>query len=327
MTVLSIRNLVTTFASPHGTARAVDGVSFDIAPGETLGLVGESGCGKSMTAFSILRLIDPPGHIDPHSTMRFEDRDLLALSPKELREVRGAGIGMVFQEPTTSLNPVLTVGFQIAETILAHEDVSKADAKARAVELLELVGIPDPAQRASSYPHELSGGMQQRVMIAIALSCRPSLLIADEPTTALDVTVQAQILDLMIDLRERFNMAMLFISHDLGVVARVADRIAVMYGGRIVETGVAADVFDRPAHPYTRGLLAAIPRLDHKTDRLEGIAGSVPNADNWPTGCRFHPRCKEVMDECRTTHPEPFAVREHHTAACWLNRPAGTDGA
>lgn len=319
MTLLSVRNLTTTFDSPGGTVRAVDGVSFTVAEGETLGLVGESGCGKSVTALSLLKLIPtPPGRIGAESVVEFGGRNLVALDDRELRTVRGAEIGMIFQEPTSSLNPVLTVGYQIAETIQAHERVSRKDARERAVELLKVVGIPEPASRAGSYPHELSGGMQQRVMIAIALSCNPRLLIADEPTTALDVTIQAQILDLLVELRERYRMAVLFITHDLGVVARIADRIAVMYGGQIVETGSTYDIFERAEHPYTRGLLGAVPRIDRQVTRLAGIPGAVPSAAAWPSGCRFHPRCAERLERCEADAPPRVEIATTHAGCCWL---------
>jgi peptide/nickel transport system ATP-binding protein len=318
MTLLSIKNLSVTFPSTQGVVEAVDNVSFDIGPGETLGLVGESGCGKSVTAMSILRLIESPGQVDPASSITFDNKNLLTIDDETLRQVRGAEIGMVFQEPTTSLNPVLTVGFQIAETILAHEKVTKREAKDRAADLLKQVGIPDPVRRLGAYPHELSGGMQQRVMIAIALACSPRLIIADEPTTALDVTVQAQILDLLAQLRETMSLAMLFITHDLGVVARVADRVAVMYGGRIVERGPTNDIFASPSHPYTEGLLNAVPHLDQRSDRLAGIPGAVPNATSWPTGCRFHPRCPKVLSNCSSAKPPESTIAPAHSANCWL---------
>jgi len=317
--LLSVRQLVTSFRTDRGLVRAVDGVSFDIQRGETLGLVGESGCGKSVTALSILRLVpDPPGEFGADSQVLFEDRDIFTLAKKELRKVRGAEIAMVFQEPTTSLNPVLTVGSQIRETILAHEAVTKKQAHERAVELLTLVGIADPSRRINDYAHQMSGGMQQRVMIAMALACQPKLLIADEPTTALDVTVQAQILELLAELKDRFNMAVMFITHDLAVVAQIADRVAVMYGGRIVEQGLTAQIFADPKHPYTQGLLQAVPRVDEVGATLAGIPGAVPHASDWPTGCRFHPRCAQRLDRCSADVPPTFHADEHHQAACWL---------
>ncbi|MCZ6918042.1 MAG: ABC transporter ATP-binding protein [Gemmatimonadetes bacterium] len=315
--VLRVRDLTTSFTTDAGIVRAVDGVSFDLAAGETLGIVGESGSGKTVTALSILRLIaEPPGRIDPRSKIEYDGVDLLRLSQRELRRIRGAKIAMVFQEPMSSLNPVLTVGSQIAEAIRAHEPVSRRAATDRAVELLGMVGIPEPERRIRDYPHQLSGGMQQRVMIGMALSCQPDVLIADEPTTALDVTIQAQILELLVELQQRFGMAMLFITHDMGVLASVADRVAVMYGGQIVEEGGIRRIFEQPAHPYTQGLLAAVPRIDRPKD-LRGIPGTVPTATAWPDGCRFHPRCDRRMEHCLEPPPE-VEVQPGHTARCWL---------
>ncbi len=315
--LLRVLDLRTTFPGTPAT-RAVDGVSFDLEAGETLALVGESGCGKTVTALSLLALVDEPGRIEPGSTVEYDGRNLLALGPRELRRIRGAEIAMVFQEPATSLNPVLTVETQITETLHAHRSVSRTAARMRAAELLELVGIPQAADRLGAYPHELSGGMQQRVMIAIALSCEPKILIADEPTTALDVTVQAQILELLADLQDRLGMAMLLISHDLGVVAGLADRVAVMYGGQIVERASATAIFERPTHPYTESLLQAVPRLDQPVRRLPAIPGSVPSAAAWPAGCRFHPRCPHAWDRCRTSHP-PLATTPTGDVRCWLS--------
>jgi peptide/nickel transport system ATP-binding protein/oligopeptide transport system ATP-binding protein len=317
-TVLSVRNLSTTFATDRGVARAVDDVSLDLLEAETLGIVGESGSGKTVTALSLLRLIDVPGHIADTSVIEFGGRDLMKLKPTELRRVRGAEIAMVFQEPTTSLNPVLTVGSQIAETVLAHESVSKQQARARAVELLELVGLPDPPRRINDYPHQLSGGMQQRVLIAMALSCNPAILIADEPTTALDVTIQAQILELLAELKQRLSMAMILITHDLGIVAGVADRVAVMYGGQIVEQAATASLFDDPQHPYTRALLRSVPRLDKRVDRLEAVPGAVPPATDWPAACRFHPRCPHAWDRCRSEMPTLLDIGTQREVRCWL---------
>ena len=316
--LLEVRHLTTTFDTAAGVARAVDDVSFDLHEGETLALVGESGCGKSVTALSLLRLIDPPGRIAPGSGIRFADRDVLALSPEALRQVRGAGIAIVFQEPGTALNPVLTGGLQITETIHTHEQVPKGEARERAVELLRLVGIADAPRRMGSYPHELSGGMRQRVMIAIALSCRPRVLIADEPTTALDVTVQAQILELLAELREQFAMAMLLITHNLGIAAGIADRVAVMYGGRLVETAPTDALFRAPLHPYTEGLLRAAPRLDGPARPVAAIPGSVPPATAWPKACRFHPRCPHAWDRCRTHEPDLLDEGAGRAARCWL---------
>ena len=320
--VLRVHDLKTYFVTDRGsgTARAVDGVSFELAAGETLGLVGESGCGKTVMSLSILRLIpEPPGHILPGSFIEFEGRNLLTLPPRELRAVRGNRIAMVFQEPMTSLNPVLPIGAQVAEAALVHQKLSRANARSRTIDLLRLVGIPDPETRVDDYPHQLSGGMRQRVMIAMALICHPQILIADEPTTALDVTIQAQILDLLGRLRRELNMAVLLITHDLGVVAGSADRVVVMYAGQVVETASTKGLFARPLHPYTEGLLASIPRVDHPRERLRSIPGSVPPATAWPTGCRFHPRCPFAWDKCRTEEPPLLETgAAGHSARCWL---------
>ena len=316
--LLSVQNLRTYFTTDRGEARAVDDVSFDLFEGETLGIVGESGCGKTATALSILRLIDPPGQILDGSKIRYAGRNLLLLRSDELRAIRGAEIAMVFQEPTTSLNPVLTIGTQVSETLRAHLDITRAGARDRSVELLSMVGIPEPEKRIRSYPHELSGGMQQRAMIAMALSCNPKILIADEPTTALDVTIQAQIIDLMLDLKERLGMAMILITHDLGIVAGIADRVAVMYAGKIVEQAPTRQLFEQPAHPYTQALLRAIPRLDQPVDRLTVIPGAVPPATDWPKACRFHPRCSQAWELCRSTEPVLGDIEQQHMARCWL---------
>ena len=320
--VLRVHDLKTYFVTDRGsgTARAVDGVSFELAAGETLGIVGESGCGKTVMSLSILRLVpEPPGHILPGSFIEFEGRNLLTLPLRELRAVRGNRIAMVFQEPMTSLNPVLPIGAQVAEAALVHQKLSRAAARTRTIELLRLVGIPDPQTRIDDYPHQLSGGMRQRVMIAMALICHPQILIADEPTTALDVTIQAQILDLLGRLRRELNMAVLLITHDLGVVAGSADRVVVMYAGQVVETATTKGLFARPQHPYTEGLLASIPRLDHPRERLRSIPGSVPPATAWPTGCRFHPRCPFAWDKCRTEEPPLLETgTAGHSARCWL---------
>jgi len=320
--VLRVHDLKTYFVTDRGsgTARAVDGVSFELAAGETLGIVGESGCGKTVMSLSILRLIpEPPGHILPGSFIEFEGRNLLTLPPRELRAVRGNRIAMVFQEPMTSLNPVLPVGAQVAEAALVHQKLSRADARTRTIDLLRLVGIPDPETRVDDYPHQLSGGMRQRVMIAMALICHPQILIADEPTTALDVTIQAQILDLLGRLRRELNMAVLLITHDLGVVAGSADRVVVMYAGQVVETAATRTLFATPRHPYTEGLLASIPRLDQPRERLRSIPGSVPPATAWPTGCRFHPRCPYAWDKCRSEEPPLLDTgAPGHSARCWL---------
>jgi oligopeptide/dipeptide ABC transporter ATP-binding protein len=298
--VLEVRNLKTSFFTARGVVKAVDDVSFSLAKGETLGLVGESGCGKSVTAMSITRLISPPGRVVGGQIL-FNGQDLLGFSEPEMRRIRGSQISMVFQEPMTALNPVLEVGFQIAEAVVAHEKVSRKQAWDRAVESMRAVSIPDPEKRAKDYPHHLSGGMRQRVMIAMALVCRPTLLIADEPTTALDVTIQAQILELLDSLRRQYNLSMILISHDLGVIAEVAENVAVMYAGKIVEIGPVMDVFHNAKHPYTQGLLHSIPKLGSsvaRKARLVVIEGMVPNLLHLPAGCAFAPRCDRRTPEC-----------------------------
>jgi oligopeptide/dipeptide ABC transporter ATP-binding protein len=298
--VLEVRNLKTSFFTARGVVKAVDDVSFSLAKGETLGLVGESGCGKSVTAMSITRLISPPGRVVGGQIL-FNGQDLLGFSEPEMRRIRGSQISMVFQEPMTALNPVLEVGFQIAEAVVAHEKVSRKQAWDRAVESMRAVSIPDPEKRAKDYPHHLSGGMRQRVMIAMALVCRPTLLIADEPTTALDVTIQAQILELLDSLRHQYNLSMILISHDLGVIAEVAENVAVMYAGKIVEIGPVMDVFHNAKHPYTQGLLHSIPKLGSsvaRKARLDVIDGMVPNLLQLPAGCAFAPRCDRHTPEC-----------------------------
>jgi oligopeptide/dipeptide ABC transporter ATP-binding protein len=314
--LLSVEDLRVTFGRPGREQVAVDGVSLALSAGEVLGIVGESGSGKSLTALSILRLVpSPPGRIEAKA-IRFMGRDLLSLDERRMNEVRGADIAMIFQEPMSALNPVLTVGEQIAETLRIHEGMDRAAARLRSMELLNKVGISNPEQRLRQYPHELSGGMRQRVMIAIALACRPKLLIADEPTTALDVTIQAQILSLLRDLQRELGMAVLLITHDLGVVAQVVDRVAVMYAGRIVEQGTVGAVFERPSHPYTRLLMESIPSLDHDRDRLPTIPGMVPSLANLPRGCRFHPRCPAAQPPCTERQPALIAVDPGHGAAC-----------
>jgi len=316
--LLSVQNLQTHFATPGGVVRAVDGVSFDVGAGETVAIVGESGCGKSVTSMSILRLIqEPPGRIG--GRILFEGTDLLKLPEPAMRRLRGNTISMIFQEPMTSLNPVLTIGRQIGESVRLHEGASASQAEARAVEMLTLVGIPAPGRRVREYPHQLSGGMRQRVMIAMALACNPKLLIADEPTTALDVTIQAQILDLMRDLQARLGSAILLITHDLGVVAETAQRVVVMYAGRKVEEASAADLFARPQHPYTRGLLGAVPRLGSAgggRTRLAEIPGLVPSLRQKIVGCPFAGRCQSATDLCRTVAPAVAEKRPGHYAAC-----------
>jgi oligopeptide/dipeptide ABC transporter ATP-binding protein len=317
--LLSVEHLTTLFDLPGGPVPAVDDVSFEIRGGETLGLVGESGCGKSVTALSIMRLVQPPGRIAA-GAIRFKDRNLLDLSEAEMREVRGADIGFIFQEPMTALNPVLTVGYQIAEALLVHGRATRRDAKARAAELLDAVGVADATKRVHDYPHQLSGGMRQRVLIAIAVACKPSLLVADEPTTALDVTIQAQILDLLRTMKDVFRLSLLLITHDLGVIAETADRVAVMYAGRIVEEGTVRDIFRAPKHPYTRGLLASMPGGAPGV-RLRAIEGSVPMLGALPPGCAFHPRCPDRFDPCANAPPPEYAVGPDHGARCYLHAP------
>ena len=316
--LLSIENLKTYFYTEAGVARAVDGVSFQIGAGETVGLVGESGCGKSVTALSILRLIASPGRIEAGSRMLFEGRDLMQLSDEDIRRIRGNRIAMIFQEPMTALNPVFTVGFQIAEVARVHERASKKAAWSRAVEMLELVGIPSPAERAREYPHQLSGGMRQRVMIAMALVMKPSLVIADEPTTALDVTIQAQILDLLKDLQQKFGTSVLLITHDMGVVAETCSRVIVMYGGEIVEEAPVSRIFAHPHHPYTEGLLGAMPRVGQERERLQTIPGTVPPPTSWPSGCRFHDRCKYAWERNEREHPPLYEIEPGHFSRCHL---------
>ena len=316
-TLLEVDDLKTYFYTDEGIGRAVDGVSFDLRRGETLGLVGESGCGKSVSALSIMRLVaEPPGRIESGRIV-MKGQNLLDLSERQMCDIRGDDIAMIFQEPMTSLNPVLTCGFQIMEAVVLHQGVGKQEARSRAIDMLRLVGIPAPEQRIDEYPHQLSGGMRQRVMIAMALSCNPDLLIADEPTTALDVTIQAQILELLQRLQEELHMAILLITHDLGVIAETAARVAVMYAGKVVEHSDTADLFKAPAHPYTRGLMASIPRLDTQTDRLEIIPGMVPDATSFPQGCRFSPRCPLADDKCRAEEPSLEPVSPGHLASCW----------
>jgi peptide/nickel transport system ATP-binding protein len=316
--LLSVENLRTYFYTDAGIARAVDGVTFSIDAGETVGLVGESGCGKSVTALSILRLIGAPGRIEPDSHMLFEGRDLLRLSDEEMRRVRGNRIAMIFQEPMTALNPVFTVGDQIAEVARVHQKASRKAAWNRAVEMLELVGIPAPAERAKEYPHQLSGGMRQRVVIAMALVMKPALVIADEPTTALDVTIQAQILELLADLQKKFGTSILLITHDMGVVAETASRVIVMYGGEIVESAPVDRIFANPHHPYTEGLLGAMPKVGHERERLQTIPGTVPPPTNWPSGCRFHERCRYSWERTERSHPPLFEIEPGHFSRCFL---------
>jgi oligopeptide/dipeptide ABC transporter ATP-binding protein len=316
-TLLKLDSLRTVFETAGGAARVVDGVSFEIAPAEAVGLVGESGCGKSVTALSIMRLVASPGRIDGGSIF-FEGDDLLALPEKEMRRVRGNKISIVFQEPLTSLNPVFTCGEQVREAIALHQKLSRAASKAKAIEMLRLVRIPDPEKRYGAYPHQMSGGMRQRVMIAMALSCEPRLLLADEPTSALDVSVQGQIIELLRDLQERMRMAVLLITHDLAVVAQMASRVLVMYAGVIVEEAPVGPLFERPAHPYTEGLLGSIARLGRPAGKLAAIPGNVPDPFRLPPGCRFSDRCPKRFDKCYEAEPPLLDVSPGRRARCWL---------
>ena len=316
--LLAVEDLKTWFHTDEGTAKAVDGVSFEVRPRETLGIVGESGCGKSVTSLSILRLIpEPPGDI-AGGRILFRGLDLLALPEKEMRKIRGNEIAMIFQEPMTSLNPVYTVGDQIGEVLRLHREMSKEEAHERSIEMLRRVRIPDPEQRVDEYPHQLSGGQRQRVMIAMALACDPALLIADEPTTALDVTVQAQILALLNQLQDEYGMAIMLITHDLGVIAETAHRVVVMYAGVVAEVGTAEQVFGGPNHPYTEGLKAAIPKLGERIERLHTIPGSVPSPYEEIVGCPFQNRCPYVMDRCRREFPALYTLGPGHEARCFL---------
>ncbi len=323
--LLEVRNLKTYFYTEDGLVRAVDGVNFEVYPGEVLGLVGESGCGKSVTSLSIMRLIAPPGKVTEGEIL-LNGVDLLKLSEEEMIKVRGNRISMIFQQPQTALNPVFQVDDQIAEVLNIHKDFGREAGKKRAVDLLKMVGIPDAERRAEAYPHELSGGMAQRVMIAMALACVPELLIADEPTTALDVTIQAQILDLMRDLRQKMGTSVVLITHDLGVIAEMAERVAVMYAGEIVEQTDVNSLFDQPLHPYTQGLIGSIPVLGKLKDRLDVIPGSVPNLVNLPPGCRFAPRCaareKYGCKICAESRPDLIDVGSGHLVRCWLYQSA-----
>ena len=331
--LLVVDDLRTYFDLRHGVVKAVDGVSFSLAPQETLAIVGESGCGKSITALSLMRLVpDPPGRIAGGS-IKLAGIDLLALDEDTMRAVRGKDIAMVFQEPMTSLNPVLTIGSQIAEAVLLHENVSRPQAWMKAVEMLRITRIPEPEQRAKEYPHQLSGGMRQRAMIAMALACHPKVLIADEPTTALDVTIQAQILDLIVDLQHKLGTAVIFITHDLGLVAEMARRVIVMYAGRKVEEAPVEELFARPQHPYTHGLMASVPRLslmsgstEKRSDRLQEIPGMVPALSGLPGGCVFAPRCAHAENRCRERYPDYEEKQPSHWAACWRSRELYGDG-
>ncbi|HET9199653.1 MAG TPA: ABC transporter ATP-binding protein [Dehalococcoidia bacterium] len=326
--LLQVKDLRTYFFTEDGVVKAVDGVTYDVNEGETLGLVGESGCGKSVSALSLLRLIpNPPGKIVDGEII-FEGEDLLKMDDDEMRHVRGNRIAMIFQEPMTSLNPVLTIGKQLTEALELHLKMDHTGATRRAVELLEMVGIPEAARRVNDYPHQFSGGMRQRVMIAMALSCNPKLLLADEPTTALDVTIQAQVLEILARLSKEFGTAVIIITHNLGVVARYADRVNVMYAGRVIETGSADELYSNPRHPYTLGLLKSVPRLDQlRKDKLDPIEGVPPDMVNLPPGCPFFPRCGFRTDKCREEYPPMVEVGPEHTAACWhTDQTAGQGG-
>ena len=322
--LLEVKNLRTHFYTFEGVVKAVDGVSYDLEEGETLGLVGESGCGKSVSAMSLMRLIpDPPGKIVDGEIL-FEGQDVLQLSMDEMRHIRGAKMSMVFQEPMTSLNPVLNLEKQLGETLQLHKGMTKQEARQESVELLARVGIPDPERRVRQYPHQFSGGMRQRVMIAMALSCNPRVIIADEPTTALDVTIQAQILELMKGLTQEFGVAMIVITHNLGVVARYADRMNIMYAGKIIERGESAEIYSNPRHPYTVGLLKSVPRLDlPRRTRLDPIEGQPPDLIAVPKGCAFRGRCKWAVDKCATEEPGLESVAEGHYSACWRSEDLG----
>ena len=316
--LLSIRDLRTYFHTEAGVARSVDGVSFDIGEGETVGIVGESGCGKSVTALSILRLIQPPGRIERGSRIEFEGKDLVTLDDDAMRNIRGNRISMIFQEPMSALNPVFSVGDQVAEVVRIHGGVSRKQAWDRAVETLALTGIPSPEERAKQYPHQLSGGMRQRVLIAMALIMKPALIIADEPTTALDVTIQAQILDLLVHLQKEFGTSILMITHDLGVIAETTSRVIVMYAGEVVEEASVAELFARPHHPYTEGLMRSMPHIGHDMERLNVIPGTVPAPTEWPLGCRFFDRCRYSWDLPEHDHPPLYDVGANHKSRCHL---------
>jgi len=313
-------DLKTYFFTFDGVARAVDGVNFEIAEGETFGLVGETGCGKSVTALSLLRLVDPPGRTVSGEVL-FEGKDLLEIKEKEMRQVRGNKIGMIFQDPMSSLNPVMTIGFQLKESIQVHQGAGDRQAAILAAEMLEQVRIPEPSKAMKRFPHELSGGMQQRVMIGIALCCRPKLIIADEPTTALDVTIQAQILGLIRNLKQKFRSSMLMITHNLGLVSRYCDRVGVMYAGNLVEMCEVSRIFSEPLHPYTKGLLEAIPKVKLERETLPVIPGRIPDVIHPPPGCKFHPRCAEVIPQCIEEKPRLLEARPGHWVACFKSAP------
>jgi len=314
--LLRVKDLRTYFHTEDGIVKAVDGVSFEVYPGETLGIVGESGCGKSVTALSIMRLLDEKGEI-AGGEIEFDNMNVLTTHENKMRTLRGNEMAMIFQEPMTALNPVYTVGDQIMEAILLHQDVDEKKARELAIDMLRKVGIPEPEKRIDEYPHELSGGMRQRAMIAMSLSCNPKLLFADEPTTALDVTIQAQILELMKELQDEYGMSIIMITHDLGVIAEVTDRVVVMYAGKVVEYADVNTLFKEPRHPYSWGLMNAIPRLDEEKEKLYNIPGVVPDPLDFPEGCRFNTRCPHATDKCKTEEPPLEKVGERHFAACW----------
>lgn len=316
--ILEVKNLKTYFASDNGTVKAADDVSFNVYPEETLGIVGESGCGKSITCLSVMRLVETPPGKYVGGEILFEGKNLLEVSEKEIIDVRGNSISMIFQEPMTSLNPVFRVADQIAEALTTHRKIGKIEARKEAVEMLRKVGIPNPERVARDYPFALSGGMRQRVMIAMALACRPKILIADEPTTALDVTIQAQVLDLINKLKHDYKTSIIFITHDLGVIAEMADRVMVMYAGKVVEMAPAETLFNRPKHPYTKGLMRSKPDMTTEGDRLHVIPGNVPNLNNRPDGCAFHPRCENCMERCKHETPELQFLEDGCKVACWL---------
>ncbi|SEI48464.1 oligopeptide transport system ATP-binding protein [Lachnospiraceae bacterium A10] len=316
--VLEVNDLNTSFFTDAGEVKAVNGITFKLEPGKTLGIVGESGSGKSVSAYSIMQILAETGRVTG-GEVKFRGENILDYNEKQMQKFRGEKISIIFQDPMTSLNPVFTVGYQLEEAVLLHTNKTKEEAKARAIEMLTLVGVNEPESRVKQYPHELSGGMRQRVMIAMALCCEPDVLIADEPTTALDVTIQAQILELMQDLQKQLGMAIIMVTHDLGVIASMCDEIMVMYGGRVCERGTADDIFYHPAHEYTKGLLRSIPRHDNMDEKLVPIGGTPINLLNMPEGCAFCPRCDEAMKICLTEKPEEVQVGEGHTAACWMN--------
>lgn len=321
--VLDVQKLKTYFYLDQGlVAKAVDDVTFSVYPGETVAIVGESGSGKSITALSIMQLINKPGRI-VEGSIHVKDKDLLSLKPKQMTTIRGNHIGMIFQEPMTALNPVFTIGNQITEMVRKHKKVSKQIAEQKAIELLRIVGIPRPEEITKEYPHQLSGGMRQRVMIAMAISCEPELIIADEPTTALDVTIQAQILDLLLEMQKRYNMALLLITHDLGMVYEYTDKVIVMYGGQIVEQAPTKQLLSLTKHPYTKGLLSSLPKMDEDVERLGTIKGTVPAAYNFPVGCRFSTRCPFVMEKCKKVNPELLQFDTNHLVRCHLYEEGG----